>query len=96
MISYEVLRQINLRCQEIKENYTKPFGGCNVLLMGDLLQIEPVNGSWIFKQPQEFAHEPNLWKLFKVQQLIQNVRQNGELIKSNLRNFDVFKLILMY
>ena len=51
MISYQVLRQINLRCQEIKEVYDKHFGNLNVILMGDLLQIKPVNGNWIYKKP---------------------------------------------
>ena len=45
--------------------------------MGDLLQIEPVFGSWIYEQPKELVHEIHLWRLFKVNQLVQNVRQSG-------------------
>lgn len=77
MISYEVLRAICLRCQEIKQVYEKPFGGLNVILMGDLMQLKPVKGHWIFKQPIEFRHETNLWRLFLTHQLTQNIRQNG-------------------
>jgi hypothetical protein len=69
-----VLRQINLRLQEIRE-CDLPFGGFNILLMGDLLQIEPVHGNWIYDQPSELQNEENLWRLFQIQQLIQNVRQ---------------------
>ncbi len=55
-----------------------PFGGLNMLLMGDLMQIEPVHGSWIYEQPADLANEVHLWRLFQVQQLVQNVRQNGD------------------
>lgn len=60
MISYQVLKQINLRCQEIKEVYDKHFGNLNDKLMGDLLQIKPVQGTWIYKQPKDLKHEPYL------------------------------------
>ena len=79
MISYQVLRQINLRCQEIKEVYDKHFGNLNVILMGDLLQIKPVQGTWIYKQPKDLKHEPHLWRLFEIHQLTENVRQNGNI-----------------
>ena len=80
MISYQVLRQINLRCQEIKEVYDKHFGNLNVILMGDLLQIKPVQGTWIYKQPKDLKHEPHLWRLFEIHQLTENVRQNGNIV----------------
>ena len=74
MISYEVFRQINLRCQKIKES-EENFGGLNVILMGDLLQLKPCFGHWIFDQPDILVHEINLWKLFEMEQLEQNQRQ---------------------
>jgi len=62
MISYQVLRKINLRLQEIMEREL-PFGGLNMLLMGDLMQIEQVHGSWIYEQPAE--NKVHLWRLFQ-------------------------------
>jgi hypothetical protein len=75
MISYEVLRQIHLRTQQIKENDNLPFGGLNVILMGDLLQLKPVFGHWIYDQPDIISNEINLWELFQMDQLDQNQRQ---------------------
>ena len=45
--------------------------------MGDLLQIEPVNGHWIYEQPDEFKTETDLWKIFEMHQLDRNVRQQS-------------------
>jgi hypothetical protein len=78
MISYEVLRQINLRTQQIKES-EENFGGLNVILMGDLLQLKPVFGLWIYDQPDILRHEINLWKLFEMEQLEQNQRQISDI-----------------
>lgn len=39
MISYQVLRMISMRLSEVMEN-DLPFGGLNVLLFGDLLQLK--------------------------------------------------------
>ena len=48
MISYEQFREINLRLQQLKE-IDQFFGGVNIILMGDLMQLQPVNGHWIFE-----------------------------------------------
>ena len=45
--------------------------------MGDLLQLKPCHGNWIYNQPKALKAEVNLWKLFNVHQLEQNVRQSG-------------------
>ena len=74
MISYEQFRLINLRLQEFKNN-KELFGGCCIILMGDLLQLEPVVGYWIFEQPEKYRAEINLWDLFKHFQLKMNQRQ---------------------
>ena len=75
MISYELFRQVDLRLKEIFDN-DKPFGGVNVILLGDLMQLRPVNGNWIFQQPNVFSAEPHLWKLFEVLELKTNMRQS--------------------
>ena len=39
---------IHLRLQEIKSN-NLPFGGVNVITVGDLYQLKPVMGQFIFE-----------------------------------------------
>jgi hypothetical protein len=77
MISYETLRHIHLRCQQLKNN-NEPFGGLNIILMGDLLQLKPVHGNWIYDQPSCLSHENHLWKMFEMIQLEKNQRQIGD------------------
>lgn len=78
MISYEQLRYINLRLQQIK-NCNQTFGGINVILMGDLLQLKPIYGHEIYHQPTHFSSEPNLWQMFNINQLERNERQKGDM-----------------
>ncbi|PZC79192.1 hypothetical protein B5X24_HaOG216756 [Helicoverpa armigera] len=77
MVSYEVLRSIHLRLQELK-SCTDIFGGVNVLLFGDIMQLAPVKGSWCFKQPLAFQGEPHLWQYFGLCELQTNVRQQND------------------
>lgn len=50
MVSYEVLRlrSIHLRLQELKKSQ-EVFGGLNILVFGDIMQLAPVKGSWCIK-----------------------------------------------
>lgn len=43
-----MLRSIHLRLQEFKNN-NELFGGINVLLFGDIMQLPLIKGSWCFK-----------------------------------------------
>lgn len=78
MISYPVLRMIHLRLQQFKGNDNDAFGRCHFILMGDLLQLKPINGGCIFEQPISLAQETNLWKLFKMNILWRNQRHIGD------------------
>ena len=75
MMSYLVLRMIHLRLCQIKNNNDLCFGGVNIILMGDLLQLKPIYGGCIFEQPINLKHEPNLWQLFTMHVLWRNQRQ---------------------
>ncbi|KAH9639682.1 hypothetical protein HF086_002508 [Spodoptera exigua] len=77
MVSYEVLRSIHLRLQEFK-NCPDIFGGVNILVFGDIMQLSPVKGSWCFKQPLVFQGEPHLWHYFGLCELQTNVRQQND------------------
>lgn len=77
MVSYEILRSIHLRLQEFKNN-NELFGGVNILLFGDIMQLPPVKGSWCFKQPVCFQAEPHLWRFFGLCELKTNMRQQND------------------
>ena len=81
MVSYRVLRMINCRLQELKQS-NELYGGINVLLFGDLMQLPPVsktsNSSYCFQQPPEMAGEVHLWQCFNFTELSSNMRQQGD------------------
>ena len=56
MVSAQILNMIHKRLLQLtiseQPDHAKPFGGKNILLFGDLFQIKPVNGKWIFEQLQ--------------------------------------------
>ena len=76
MISSETLRHIQQRLQQAKENEL-PFGGLNIIMMGDLLQLKPCHGNWIYEQATQFAAQENLWGMFGKTILDVNQRQIG-------------------
>jgi hypothetical protein len=53
MISYEALRMVHRRLSEIFAS-DEPFGDRSIILFGDLMQLKPPRGSWIFKKPERF------------------------------------------
>ena len=77
MISYETLRRIHLRLCEYKQS-EELFGGVNVILIGDLLQLDPVRGHPIYIQPECFSNEPHLWRCFQFFEFEQNERQKTD------------------
>ncbi|CAG9094543.1 unnamed protein product [Plutella xylostella] len=77
MVSYENLRMIHLRLQEFKNNDLL-FGGLNILLFGDIMQLPPVKGNWCFIQPAWCSAEVNLWHQFSFCELTINMRQRND------------------
>ncbi|KAG7299154.1 hypothetical protein JYU34_017689 [Plutella xylostella] len=77
MVSYENLRIIHLRLQEFKNNHLL-FGGVNVLLFGDIMQLPPVKGHWCFDQPLWSNAEIHLWQQFSFCELTINMRQSSD------------------
>ena len=66
MLKSDMLYQLHLRLQEIKQN-KDDFGGVSVILCGDLLQLKPVMANWIFEKPKNknfinFHEVYPLWK----------------------------------
>ena len=54
MLPAETLNIIHQRILQLfsseESNHDKPFGALNVLLFGDLLQLKPEHGHWVFQQ----------------------------------------------
>ena len=44
MVKADMLYQLDLRLQEIKEKIGTPFGGVSLFCFGDILQLKPVCG----------------------------------------------------
>lgn len=74
LISSQVFKQVSRRLGECFDN-TEPFGGKNVIVVGDLFQLEPVNGSCIYDQPVTSGAEEHLWRNFAFRELTVNMRQ---------------------
>ena len=81
LVSSDLLYKLNAKLKEIfSERKNTPFGGIGIMLVGDLLQIPPVTGSYIFSRPYNTNHRVaydihNLWQLFKPWILKHNHRQ---------------------
>jgi hypothetical protein len=76
MVSRQTMEYIHLRLAEIKDttqNADSYFGDMNILTFGDLFQLKPVFGSFIFKN--FFLDELHLWKLYTPLFLTANHRQ---------------------
>jgi ATP-dependent exoDNAse (exonuclease V) alpha subunit len=77
MVPYEMLVMIDSRLKQLKNNMSL-FGGINVIIFGDLMQLPPVRGSQVFQQPLRMAPATHLWRLFTLVELTQNMRQQGD------------------
>ena len=79
-VSSQTLNFINTRLQQLTGTKAD-FGGLSVIAVGDLYQLKPVTGSWIFldleKESSSLAR--NLWKdLFKLYELVDIMRQKDD------------------
>ena len=80
MVSNYMLKYIHLRLQEIKCNNLL-FGGVNIITVGDLHQLKPVMGQFVFEDYRN-DYGPlatNLWREnFKLYELIDIMRQKDD------------------
>ena len=85
MVGADRLYQVNKRLKEIKSNNKQDFGGVAGLLLGDLMQLQPVKARWIYKEPKDtkWKHEyhcteEGLWGEFRPYILHENHRQGDD------------------
>ena len=90
MVKSDMLYQLDLRLQEITQKYV-PFGGISIFVFGDLMQLKPVMGNYIFEDPRHEdyiqSHLANpRWKMFQCLVLEKNHRQGKDKIYADLLN----------
>ena len=56
MVKSDMIYQLDLRLQEIKERLGVPFGGVANFYFGDILQLCPVCGRFAFECPQNSSY----------------------------------------
>ena len=91
MVKADQLYQLDLRLREITTRSDELFGGVAILLFGDIMQLRPVMGRYIWSQPQneEFLHayivQPH-WERFEVISLMENHRQHEDMNFADMMN----------
>ena len=83
MVKADMLYQLDLRLQEIKERTGSVFGGVSIFCFGDILQLQPVCGKYIFDRPSNPSYHltyelDSRWRKFKVLNLEINHRQGKD------------------
>jgi uracil-DNA glycosylase len=82
MMPAELLDKLNELAKKVRGN-KKPFGGMQVLLVGDFYQLPPVNKS---DEPTRFAFESDAWK--------EMITSSIELTKIQRQKDEVFQRVL--
>lgn len=81
MVSSQMLQKINQRLQLIKQS-DELFGGVTVIAVGDLYQLKPVEGSFVFKQPSKTFNSivcpDTLFSRFVLLELTKVMRQRDD------------------
>ena len=90
MVSSDMLYKINQRLLEILLNEDH-FGGLAFVLVGDILQLQPVQGAYVFQDPKSQKYKPMhsvepLWSVFDVVILSTNHRQGEGTLWANMLN----------
>ena len=90
MMSSDLLYKLHLRLCEIYQTEEK-FANIGIVLVGDVLQLAPIKGKYIFEQPKNphfapFFEVDSLWHSFEVIDLKENHRQGDALTFSKVLN----------
>jgi PIF1-like helicase/Helicase len=95
MVSNVMLLKMHRRLNEVLSfNIDESFGGKNVLLLGDLLQLPPVNADFCFEQITSEANKKvfgtvgtySVWNEFEYKELEINMRQRDDSVWSDMLN----------
>ena len=84
MVKADQLFQLDKRLRELTEKPAKLFGGAKLFLFGDIMQLKPCMGRYIFEEPinPDYKMDYHLgthWESFKVITLEKNHRQGEDM-----------------
>ena len=90
LVDADMLYKIDLRLREIKQ-LDVPFGNVGIFVLGDLMQLRPVSGRYIFSSPRSSQFELTsdmdpLWRKFDCLNLEINHRQGEDREYANILN----------
>ena len=90
MVSADTLYKLHMRLCEIFQSEDK-FANIGIVLVGDILQLQPIKGRYIFQEPNNdhfaaFYEVDSLWHSFEVIDLKENHRQGDALQFSKVLN----------
>ena len=82
LVKSDMQFQLDLRLREVKMNDTV-FGGVSLFVFGDIMQMRPVMGNYIFQKPTSKDYElaylqGKHWQSFKIINLEENHRQGND------------------
>ena len=91
MVKADQLYQLDLRLREIKMEPNKLFGGVALFFFGDIMQLKPVKGKYIWCEPRsrEYLHAflvQSHWEQFTVVSLVKNHRQQKDADYADILN----------
>ena len=91
MVKADQLYQLDLQFREITLQPNKLFGGVAIFSFGDVMQLKPVKGRYIWCQPQSNEYLQayliqSHWEQFTVISLVENHRQQGDVEYANILN----------
>ena len=91
MVFADLFYMLDLRLQEIKDRPGVPFGGISIMVFGDIMQLSPCQGAYIFQKPKNadymatHALKPR-WKMFQCIVLEKNHRQGKDKTYADMLN----------
>ena len=91
MVKSDQVYQLDLRLRELTMHSQLIFGGVAIFLFGDIMQLKPVMGRYLWCQPasKEYLHAflvESHWEKFTVISLVENHRQQGDAAYANILN----------
>ena len=91
LVKSDMLYQLDLKLQEIKQNLGVPFGGVMIAAFGDIFQLKPVLANYIFEKPRNPAFMSTFlldsrWQMLQVINLETNHRQGEDGAFADLLN----------
>ena len=91
MVKSDMLYMLDLRLQEITEKLGVPFGGIGIIVFGDMMQLKPIMGKYIFDSPANADFRTThlikpRWEMFNSIILEKNHRQGKDRQYADLLN----------